>query len=204
MWERTTGFKNYIESLLMLTGSTSTEETKGYYIDNDDRVGNVSSATLTNINRGAMSRWNLTKTGKNVVFKGSLGIDFISNLNKYILNGVTIDLVFYQALDKFRLLSPNSNNKYKVQITDMYLSVYYVRLRPELLLSHSEHLNKDNSKGALYPYTRTAVRNFNVPVGSSNFEVNNLLGDRLPDTVIVWFISSTAYNGEYGEKPILF
>ena len=89
--------------------------------------------------------------------KGPLGLDFIEKVNRHIVKGLNVYLTYYQSLDAFRLLAKDNSKKYKLVIESMYITVNYVKLRPEVLVRHSELLA--SGKNAMYPYPRTYLRN---------------------------------------------
>jgi hypothetical protein len=107
-----------------------------------------------------VKRHDLSKTGGELVLKGKLGIDFLE-VNKYIFSGIDINLEFYQNTHCFRLLANNA--KYKVNITSMFLIVKYIKLRPEIIMAHTQRFDSSRNNKAHSPYNKTSIRVITVP-----------------------------------------
>ena len=198
-------YKNYIEMLLM--GDTevkkSVGEQRGYYQDSIGSVGTTDpTLTATVPNAGLISRHSLTNVGQNYSVKGQLGVGFIDKLNRYLINGTNIYLTFYQSLDSYRLLAKAATPKYKLVIESMYITVNYIKLRPEVLVSHSELLA--SGKNAMYAYPRTCLRSHVIPAGVNSFSISQVLADRVPSLLVLGLVDSQAFSGDQMKSPFNF
>ena len=198
-------YKNYLEMLLMVDreAKTSVGEQRGYYQDSTDGVGTTDPTTAaTKPNLGLINRHALTKNGQSLIVKGNIGLDFFDAVNKHIINGINMYLTFYQSMDAFRLLAKTSDTRYKLVIESMYITVSYIKLRPEVLIRHSELLA--SGKHAMYPYVRTYMRNHVIPAGVNSFSISQVLADRIPSLLVVGLVESEAYAGSLTKSPFNF
>ena len=199
-------YKNYIEMLLLHDKEvkTSVGEQRGYFQDTTKGAGTTDPGlNSTNPNAGLITHHALTNKGQSVVFKGPLGVDVIDKLNKYLINGLNVYITFYQSSDDFRLLIPDTvKDKYKVVIDSMYISVCYVKLRPEVLVRHSELLS--GGKNALYPYPRTYMRSHVIPANVNSFSISQVLADRIPSLLVLAFVDADAFMGKTTKSPFDF
>ena len=88
-----------------------------------------------------------------VEFMGPLMSD-ICNQDRYILNGVDIDIKLWPNRDEFCLITHPSGTTAKLVIEEVKLLVCKVKLSPVTVLSHAAILREHN---ALYPYQKTDV-----------------------------------------------
>ena len=198
-------YKNYMEMLLTVDkeAKTSVGEQRGYFQDSTEAVGtSLPTTAATKPNAGLISRHALTNSGKSIVVKGPLGLEYIEKLNKFLLNGMNIYLTFYQAMDAFRLIASTDVTKYKLSILNMYLTVSYVKIRPEVLVRHSELLS--NGKNAIYGYPRVYMRNHVIPANVNSFSISQVLADRIPSLLVLGLVDSDAYTGSYTKSPYNF
>lgn len=198
-------YKNYLEMLLMVDreAKTSVGEQRGYYQDSTTSVGTTDPSTGATIpNAGLISRHALTNTGQSLVVKGPLGLDVLDRQNRHLVNGMNMYLTFYQSMDAFRLLAKTTDNKYKLVIESMYLTVSYIKLRPEVLIRHSELLAE--GKNAMYPYPRTYMRNHIIPQGVNSFSISQVLSDRIPSLLVLGLVDSEAFAGHLTKSPFNF
>ena len=195
------GTKNYLKLLLTKTGEfkDTIGRNRGFFKDTAGAAGTTDLLSVTDPNMGLLGRHALTKTGDEVTFTGPIGLDFLESSNRYLLNGVNIALTFYQSSDAFRLLTADNETKYKLVLTKMYLSVCSVKLRPEILIRHSQLL-ADN-KSALYAYPRVIMRSHVVPKGANQFDVSQVLSDRVPSLLVVGFVDATNFAGSLNGNP---
>ena len=198
-------YKNYMEMLLLVDreAKTSVGEQRGYYQDSTGAVGTTDpTAAAASPNAGLLSRHALTSAGQTLTVKGGLGLDVLDQLSRYLVNGVNMYITFYQATDAFRLLAKAATTKYKLSIESMYLTVKYIKLRPEVLVRHSELLA--GGKNALYPYPRTHMRNHIIPQGVNSFSVSQVLADRIPSLMIVGLVDAEGFSGSLVKSPFNF
>ena len=198
-------YKNYLEMLLMVDreAKTSVGEQRGYYQDSTDGVGTTDpTSTAAKPNLGLINWHALTKDGQSLIVKGTIGLDFLDGVKKHLINGINIYLTFYQSMDAFRLLAKSNTTRYKVVIESMYITVNYIKLRPEVLIKHSELLA--TGKNAMYPYVRTYMRNHVIPQAVNSFSISQVLADRIPSLLVLGLVHSEAYTGSLTKSPYNF
>ena len=187
-------YKSYLDVLLNYGHNElySQLQAEGMY---KDEAGFMSDA---NGNVGHLNRINLTKYGT-ADFEGVLHVD-LAQQDKAILNGVQIGITLYQSDDVFRLFSP-SGTPYEVEIVDAVLKVCHIRVNPAVVVSHSERLKKSP---AIYSYWKSDFKTFGIPAGSYTFSTDDLFHGFVPDKLIVAFVLSSAYSGDYALNPFDF
>ncbi len=151
-------------------------------------------------NSGLYARASYTKGGKEADMIGSLALDLCQQ-DRFLLNGVPLNLKLWQSLDSFRLMSPHDEQKYKVVITDACLKIAVVKVNPSVLIAQSAVL-KEHS--ALYPYTRSNIKTYAVPMGQYSFITDDLFQGAVPKKLIVGLVSSSAIHGNYAKNPYNF
>ena len=198
-------YKNYMETLMEMT--TEEKESKGLlrgYIEDNVGVVHVADPDPSSgpSNAGLTSRWRWTKDGQSVTFTGPLGLDEFDQIDRYLLNGVNLQLTFYHSRDNFRLMARDESNAYELKLEDMYISATMVRVRPEVLLEHSRLLSE--KQDGLYAYPRTIMRQHIIPANVSNHTVCDVLEDRVPCQLVVGMVSGESFNGSFTANPFYF
>jgi hypothetical protein len=84
---------------------------------------------------------------------------------------------------------------------DAVLRVAITKVNPGVLLGHADALKETS---ALYPYTRSVIKNVAVPSGQFSFTVDDLFQGEVPGRIIVGLISSTAMHGDFNKNPFNF
>ena len=197
-------YKNFIETMLWEGGEvkSTVASAKGYYKDTLGSAGTSDPGSTTQANVGLISRYNLTKDGRTVTFKGNLGVDFLERTGRYLLNGLAVNVTFYQSPDPFRLLAADNTKKYRVSIEDMYITASYKVARGEMLIRHSELLS--SGKQAMYAYPRTCLRSHVIPSGVNMFDVSQVISDRVPSLLVVGFVHAESFTGSYTHNAFDF
>ena len=156
--------------------------------------------------------------GSNVGFKkrasymrGSRTVELLSKVdvdvfkvNKYLLNGVTIDLTLTPTSSRFRLL--NSNKKgtdYKLEIVDITLILKHVTPTGLILLGHQDVMLKEISR-AKYFYTKEELRKFNLARDTSSYYVEDAFNGRVPSKIVIGFVSGESMIGSLLKNPYNF
>lgn len=125
------------------------------------------------------------------------------DLQRYILNGVSINITLYPSSPEFCLLSPDLSPSpdYKVVVTRAVLQVSHVEVSPEILAAHSEILETEN---AVYHYTKSEVKKFTLSKGIFSTEINNPFESRVPSELIIGIVKGQASHGHYHNDPFYF
>ena len=139
-------------------------------------------------------------TPDSVEFMGPLMAD-ICNQDRYILNGVDIDIKLWPNRDEFRLITFPANSEAKLVIEEIKLFVCKVKLSPVTLLAHASVLQENN---ALYPYQKTDIRTKHLASGSYGETLEDIYQGQVPSRLIVGFVESESYNGSLQKNPFHF
>ncbi len=191
----------YLETLLntsaeakqtLLTSQMWVKDTPGAM----DGMMNIEEGTYPNA--GLAERWDTTKSGQILTMEGNLHVDFFQQ-NRYLLNGVALQLKLWQASEQFRLMTTNEG--YHVCITDAVLLMNAVTVNPEVILAHNAALEKSP---ALYPYTKTDIKTYSIGQGQYSFTAENLYQGDIPSKLYVGFTSAAGYNGQFNKNPFNF
>ena len=200
-------YKRYFDTLINDNNinNSGIDKMKGYIPDAESLIDKCSAIASENnpVNDGVVVRHELTKNGQELTLKGKLGIDFLE-VNKYIVSGIDINLEFYQNADSFRLMMKNNNSNFKIIITSMFLTVKYTKLRPEILMAHTQRFDSSSNNEAHYPFNKTSMRVFTIPKGVMGFEQTAINGDKIPNKIIIGFVKNDSYAGTYSSNPFYF
>lgn len=172
-------------------------QAEGYY---KDTAGFMNSRNpIQGGNSGLLLRSIETHGGKSWDLEGPLCID-LGSQNRYIPNGVAINIKMNPTLDSFRLMS-TTKEQYKVKIINATFKAREILVSPGVLIGHAAAFEETN---AYYPYMRSEIKTFNIPTGNYDFSVDNIFQSMVPSRVVVAMISANGYNGDYGKNPYNF
>ena len=87
----------------------------------------------------------------------------VCNQDHLILPGVDIDIKLWPTRDEFRLITFPEGLRCKLFIEEIYLNVCKVAVSPEVMMGHNAGLEISD---AVYPFTRTDIRTFNISEGN--------------------------------------
>ena len=175
----------------------------GYYPDSTSGVATTDpTAAATESNSGLIARHALTAAGKKATFTSTLGLEWLENIDKYLVNGTSIYVTLYQAPEKVRLLAKDDSKEYLLKIDNIYLTLCIVHVRPEILIAHSEEFN--SGKNALYAHPKTSMRSHVIPAGVNRYDVTQLLADKVPNLLIVAMVDCDEFAGKYTKNAFNF
>ena len=169
-----------------------------YYKDSAYFMDDSNPTTGGNV--GLSQRFEFTKDGAYVDLEGPVYADLCQQ-EKLLLNGVQIDFKFNPSNDPFALMTSDAGEKYTFEIGEAILKICHAKLNPGLVISHAEALK---SSPAIYSYTRSDIRTFNVQPGSFAMEVDDLFQSQVPSRVVIALVSAQAYSGAYHRNPYNF
>ena len=135
-----------------------------------------------------------------VEFMGPLMAN-ICNQDRYILNGVDIDIKLWPNRDEFCLITFPTGTLAKLVIEEIKLLVCKVKLSPVTVLAHAAVLQENN---ALYPYQKTDIRSKFLAQGFYGETLEDIYQGRVPSRLIVGFVESESYNGAFNKNPFHF
>jgi hypothetical protein len=194
----TAHYRAYLENLLSYSCDTKQSQLtlNGWYKDTAGQFD-----TLDENNSGFTKRSELIALSKPFQVVSRLHTD-ISLQGKYILNGVDVELRLIRNSDAFCLMAA-ADSKFKLKITEASFFVRKVKLSSGTQLKHIRLMEKDNGH-ALYPFSRTEIRSYVIPMGSLSSIEENLFTGQLPRRIIFGLVASEAYEGRYNRNPFNF
>jgi hypothetical protein len=155
---------------------------------------------LTNDNVGFFWRQELFKGSKTVDLEGPL-LEDVMQLDKYMLNGMRVQIKLYPALKKFYIMAADETKDYKIELVDIVFRACMVKVNPGVILGHATAME---SKNALYPYTRFETKSYTVGKDTRNVYLDNMFQGNRPSQLIFAFVASDAYNGDFKRNPFKF
>ena len=95
----------------------------------------------------------------------------VFQLERYLLNQISLDLKFYRSKPNFYLMSKAINPEYRIPIDEMVLHICKVHVNPAVIYAQSQKIETTNAK---YPYIKREVRMSAVSQGQVNFTMDNV------------------------------
>lgn len=200
-------YQAYVQKLLETSTGRGHPQAQSelYIIDGSDNleVGNhMDNPDITDTahrNEGLYLRSKFTNFGRVLDLEGSLHCD-ICKQDRYLLNSVDVRYRLFPSSNAFRLITKDEE-KYKVKILDAYLRVCKITVSPEVILAHNETLK---TKPAIYPYYKTDLKSYTIPKGQYSVNIDEPFQSNIPTKLYVFFVNSSAFNGDYGTNPFNF
>lgn len=196
-------YRAMIETLLSYDAGAKNSQLQSamYYKDVAGRMDEPNpEAAAAAVNQGLKARASLVRNDKSVDLIGRLHCDIFQQ-NKYLINGVDLQVKCVRSSNSFCLLASEDTADYKVLIQSATLMVRKVQVAPSVRLAHEKALLKSTAK---YPIDRVLVNVYSVPEGNMNMIKDNLFHGQLPNKVVVAMVDSDAYNGNYKKSPFNF
>ena len=196
---------NYMYKALMETLLSYDENTKKIQLANEGFTGDSGDFTQINpdsppYNHGLKIRHKWFKDFVTVEFVGPLMAD-ICNQDRLILPGVDVDIKLWPTHDEFWLITHPVGLRCKLLIDEIYLNVCKVNVSPEVMMGHNAALEIADS---IYPFARTDIRTFNIAEGNFGMNTEEIWQGEVPTRLVVGFVKSQAYNGDYHLNPFHF
>ena len=194
------GYKAYMETLLEYGSNAKNTQlgAQGFFKDKNQSFDADIVLNVQNIlHSGMVDRYVYFMQSKPVELIGPLMAD-ICQQNRFLLNGIEIQIKLWPSKDIFRLFTKEENPGYKLEIMDATLKVCKVTPTPALLIGHGNALKESN---ALYPHQKTQLKTFNISKGLYNFMLDDLFQGQVPSRVVVAMVTSKAFNGDYKLNP---
>jgi hypothetical protein len=151
-------------------------------------------------NGGLAQRYSFTQQNRVFDLEGPLYED-VFRLDKYILNGVDINLKLFRNKVPLLVMSTESSPSYKVEFIDVSFKACMIKVDSGVLINHAEILKETTAK---YPLIRTEVKMNTCPTGSGSFIWQNVWSNNPPTKAYFAFISQTAVNGSYTKNIFNF
>ena len=187
-------YKAYIESLLSYDAQAKETHLRAQLFM-PDTAGQMETFKNTgdNQNKGWTNRYNLTKNSQSFDMMGPITVDFLRS-SKHLAPGNKLNIKLTKAQDRFLLCSKVANKEYMLSIEDLRLYYYRVRLTESIPPPQTER----------YLTTRTELKRFPVPTGQPSYSLTIFRGAKLPKSVIIGQVLTSAAEGEYAQNPFNF
>ena len=192
-------YKGMIDTLTKFSSGPKETVLQNSMFFKDSASANSKNVCSPDYNTGFTDRQRHTRNGQIITMVGGIMTD-VCQMDRYILNGVNIDITLYQSGDSFRLLAADGK-KYRLHIIDCQLRLCLVKLNTGIILAHSKQLEKRN---ALYPYLNSDLRVFNISKGAYQFRIDDIFNNLIPSRLIIAMVSSEAYSGAFAHSPYYF
>ena len=194
----------YLKALLNTTNAQ--ENTLQAQLFYPDKAGSFDSTEwYVSDNPAFKTRSQFFDCSQEVDMSGNLACDVL-DINRYIPNGVSLDVKLYPANPEFFLMSKDADiattGGYRMVITKASLEVPKVHLSPEIVIAHSQVLDANNK--AIFPFMSSEIKCHNVQKGAYDCEINNPFSGRVPSEILITMVKDTARNGSYGNNPFNF
>ena len=129
-----------------------------------------------------------------------LNEDFL-HLEKYIINGVNVDLKLYPSWSSFVLMSDNPQKDYRIVIEEAIFKCCMMDVGSGIISTHSKTLQEGGM--AQYFFNQSQINNFTIVQGQRNFSKTVFQG-KIPHRIVVAFVNSQRCNGSYLLNPFEF
>ncbi|XP_053390350.1 uncharacterized protein F54H12.2-like [Mercenaria mercenaria] len=191
-------WKAYIKTLMSTSHDDLQQlESQLYYPDdpNLDETDPVSGS-----NGGLIKRGTFTKSSVEFELEGPLMEDIFS-IDKYMINGVDINLKLYRSNNTFMCMSKEASPDYKLVLLNVLFKACKVRVDPGVYLAHEKQIQ---IAPAQYPMLKNEVKMNSISTNSSEFLWDNLFQNALPNKVIIGFVNQQVVNRSYVHNPFNF
>lgn len=186
-------YKAIIDTLLNYSGEAKKGalQAQGYHKD--------TAYEFNDFNGGHLARKKLTELGRIVDLEGPLYLD-ICQQNRAILNGVEILVKAFPCADSFRLFT-TEGHAYQVEILDVFLRACHIKLQPNAVVGINEQLKRTP---AIYPLLSSSIKAYTIPAQTYTYSQEDIFNSFVPSELVVAFVKSKAYSGEYSENLYFF
>lgn len=215
-------YRDYIETTCSYSHSAASSHLRsyGFLMDTADHFEKESSDKTDGITK--RSEW--IKESKKFDFCFPLSADVL-RLDRYLPDKLDLDLKITRTNDDFSLLAlpeqakdangkPETNSdgsakmkkpehgKYVIVFHELCLHVRKIGMGNDYLKAMDSKLQ--SGMRAKYPLIRSVIKTRTIPAGDMHADMPNLFTGRLPNTMIVGFVDSRAFNGAIDKNPFYF
>ena len=194
------GYKAYIEALLQQSREVQESflQQQGFYKDTTPFMESMAPSLAGN--RGWTTRYMIFAEDAVVDLEGPLFSDIFQQ-RRSLINGIELQVKMWSSKPEFALCSATAGADYKPMLMEACLKICKITPIPAVLLAHSQILQ---DHPALYPYTRTQIKTYQLPKGSFGFHFEDLYQSEVPSQLIMGLVDAKAYTGEYSTNPYHF
>lgn len=197
-------WKAYLKIILSsgTDGSESQLQSQLFFSDDDDMDdANAYGGT----NGGLAKKYTFTTQLSKVFDLEGLLYEDIFRLDKYIVNGVDLNLKLFRNRALLLIMSAEGSPSYKVQLLDVSFKACMIKVDSGVLINHAEILKEIlKETTAKYPLVRTEMKVNTCPTGSVSFIWQNVWSTNLPSKAYFAFISQAGVNGDYTKNIFNF
>lgn len=151
-------------------------------------------------NGGAFFRHSATNGNVDIEMEGSLNEDVL-DIDKYIINGVDLDIKLYPIRGSIALMSNNVEKRYKIFFTEAIWKCCVVDVGHSIVRAHTEALQSGGL--AQYFFKQMSMNNYAIPKGQRNYSETIFQGN-LPQKIFIAMVGAGRYNGDYELNPFKF
>lgn len=189
-------WKSFIETHLTYNDGAKKTHLQCSMYEKDE---NGKETNLTNENDGAVARFAHISGGKSFYFSNIIHSDFL-HCQRYLIPNTELKMKFIRNEDSLSLLAAAGNTA-KIVLSNLKLSVRKIKIDPMYREAQEKKLL---THPAIYPLTQSKIKNFQIPVGTKSIEIPSIIQGNLPRSIIIGFLSSSAFNGEITGNPFHF
>ena len=193
-------YTSYIQNVLN-NGQDSKNTHLGSCIWEKDEAGHFDSIEIdgSNTNQGFIVRHLIVKDSKPFDLFGRLHVDLFNQM-RYFYKNMKFELTLLRNRDPFYLMGDGKNN-YQFSVTSALLHVRFVDIQSFFIILNL-HQKLIAARPLFYPYKRSNTKNFITPGGLHQFDIE--IAKKLPNSLVIGFVSSLAYKGTYDTNPFNF
>ena len=177
-----------------------------------DKTGHVDSTDSNPVSTPnySMGRRGVWSKNKKFTMVGPLDCD-VFGMDRYLVNGVGIQINLTQASDSFRLIcpidepdgdEPVEQRKYQLRILDARLRLKLLSLHPTAILGIEATLSSGFL--AIYPYMRTAFRTRTWGKSLASGCLDDIFQGSIPNRLYLMMVSNSDYTGNIHSNPFNF
>ena len=117
--------------------------------------------------------------------------------------GYILEFKMDKMLDNFVIIKPDTNkNEYAIELQDVHLCLERIQFSDSALQAYN--LKRNNSIATI-PLTRNFIRSYPILKDQTDLCMHNLIvRDQMPESVIIWVTTQSAYNGTTSTNPFYF
>ena len=128
--------------------------------------------------------------------------DFLQ-ADRYLPYGNDLTIKFIRQNDAFSIFCDNDAVQLKVEIKDLRIYYRSLQMHPAVQQFHEkEWLEK--GRPIIFPILRTVITPITINAGVRHHNQNTLFHGQLPNLLVIGFVNSDAYNGDYARNPFNF
>jgi hypothetical protein len=197
-------YRAFIETLLTYGDDVLNTRAKlsGWHLDKTaSAMDRVIMTTTGNVdpNEDFVQRSKTTAQSRTLTLVGRLHADlFHQNLD--IPANCPIMITLTRSNSAFALMAEKDSG-YHLVLESAKLYVRSKKLTPELIMAHRQMLTDSNFR---FPHTAVTMRKHTIAAGSSEKDIAELIGEKLPKRIVVGLVNHKRVTGDYSLNPFKF